>query len=68
MTIPRIEPLQARELVQSDQPVYWIDARSDDAYMTATQQIPGSQRLTLTELNERINELPSDGTYISYCT
>lgn len=68
MEIPRIEPSQIADALRQGERVVYVDTRSPKAWLAATEQIPGSYRMTADEVADRANELPPAAVTVAYCT
>lgn len=63
--VPRI-PLAEAKAAYDAKRVVIVDVRGQEDY--AAEHIPGALSLPLAELETRAQELPRDGTIITYCT
>lgn len=48
--------------------VIFLDARADDAWQKATEQIPESRRVPPDDVDSHIDGLPKDALIVTYCT
>ncbi len=67
MDIPRISPHEVAERLDGGERVAFVDARSAHAYEAASEQLPGSIRLSPDDPSPA-PELPRDTLIVSYCT
>lgn len=68
MEIPRISPRQVTQRVERGERVVFVDARSQKAYVEATEQIPGSLRVAPDDAQPALGDLARDATVVTYCT
>ncbi len=65
----RITVDESLSKMQRQEPVTFIDSRSDTAWMEARKKIPGAIRVGNNEQLKRVaRTLPKDGFIITYCT
>jgi rhodanese-related sulfurtransferase len=60
--------IEAKRLWDSGAGVVFLDTRSPTAWEGSEIQIPGSIRVTVAELEQRLNEIPRGRPVITYCT
>ena len=63
----RIEPRELNEERQSGS-VIVLDLRSEKAFATATEHIPGDVRHSPADVEEWASGLPRDRHFVAYCT
>lgn len=68
MDIPRIEPFQIADALRQGERVVYVDTRSPKDWEAATEQIPGSYRMTADEVPSRADLLPPAAVTVAYCT
>ncbi len=68
MEIPRIDISDVADALRRGERVVYVDARSPKAWDAATEQIPGSIRITADEIASRADELPPAAVTVAYCT
>jgi hypothetical protein len=65
----RISLTAAHQALLGDDPVTFIDTRTNGQWMRATTMLPGALRVyTQDDLQRVMNELPKDQLIIPYCT
>ena len=64
----RIPIEEARRLMDSGEPVVFLDVRNPQAWAESDVKLPGAIRIPLDELPARAKELPRRGHVIAYCT
>ena len=64
--VPRLTPQEVKAILDSGQPVVFVDTRSQAAWEAA--RIPGSLSIPLAEVESRYTELPKDKQLVLYCT
>jgi rhodanese-related sulfurtransferase len=66
----RVDPKDVRAIRDAGGEVAILDVRSPAAWEEATEQVPRSIRLTLDELEGRLERLPADrrAEIVAYCT
>jgi hypothetical protein len=64
---PRIDPVDAKALVDSGQAII-LDAVASHVWPAMSRTIQGSIRIPPEEIKDRFGELPRDKTIITYCT
>jgi hypothetical protein len=69
METPRISIGEVGERIAKGQPVAFVDTRSAKAYATATEQLPGSRRISPdADVRSYTASLPRDAVLVAYCT
>ena len=69
MEIPRISVDDVGARLARGEPVTFVDARSANAYQSATDQIPGSLRIPPdADVAQLAGRLPRRGLIVAYCT
>jgi rhodanese-related sulfurtransferase len=63
----RISAQEAKALADAGRAIF-LDVRSPQAWSDATEQIPGSQRITYDEVAGRVSDPGPDKEIIAYCT
>lgn len=64
----RITPAELRRKLDAKADVVIIDARDGRSWIGSAVKIKGALHITLSQLEERLNELPKDKEIITYCT
>lgn len=67
-SVPRVDPEQLYEQIQSGTPVMVVDLRSEDAFMRSDATIPGARRIPPAEFDRHASLLPTDREIVLYCT
>jgi len=65
--VPRLPPAALKGMLDAGDPVTLIDVRLDAAYLSSRQRIPGSIRIPIDEIVERINVIPRDRPVVLSC-
>jgi rhodanese-related sulfurtransferase len=68
MTPTPVSASEAKRMLDSGAPVTFVDARNPVAWGEAASKLPGAIRVPADEVTEHLDELPSDGTVVTYCT
>ena len=68
MDIPRITPEDLLDSMQSGERIVFVDARSEKAWSTASEQIPGSIRIPPDDVDRHAGLVPGGATVAAYCT
>jgi len=68
MTPTPISPSEAKQMLDSGAHVIFVDARNPNAWGEASSKLPGAVRIPADEVNQHVQELPRNGTVITYCT
>jgi hypothetical protein len=68
-TFPRVTPAEVQQWVAAGEPVFFIDARSVDAWSSATTKVPGALRVPPHEdVAPYLDQIPKDRRVVIYCT
>lgn len=59
---------EAKQMFDSGAHITFVDTRNPVAWGQASDKLPGAIRIPVDEVNQRLPELPSGGTVITYCT
>ncbi|HVY60576.1 MAG TPA: rhodanese-like domain-containing protein [Planctomycetota bacterium] len=63
----RVTPEEAKSLADAGRAIF-LDVRGPAAWQEATEQIPGSQRMTYDEVGSRVSDPGPEKEIIAYCT
>lgn len=64
----RIAPTELRRKLDAKEDLVIIDTRDGKSWIGSAVKIPGSLHITLTQLPDRLQELPPDKEIVTYCT
>ena len=64
----RLTVAAVKELIDSKQPIAFIDSRNPIAWGSSNVILPGALRIPIDEVDRRLEELPRDRRLIVYCT
>lgn len=67
-TFPRVTVEQLKQWMDAGEPLFFIDARSSDAWSTATTKVPGALRVPPHDVEPHLGEIPKDRRLVIYCT
>ena len=67
-TFPRVTVEQLKQWMDAGEPLFFIDARSSDAWNTGTTKVPGALRVPPHDVESHLGEIPKDRRLIIYCT
>ncbi len=65
--VPRMAVADLKAMVDFGQPVTIVDVRRESAYESSGMKIPGSMRIPIDEIAERIREIPKDRPVVLTC-
>ncbi|HEY7033833.1 MAG TPA: cation:proton antiporter [Thermomicrobiales bacterium] len=65
--VPRLPPAALKGMLHAGDPVTVIDVRREAAYESSGKRIPGSVRIPIDELLDRLNEIPRDRPVVLSC-
>jgi rhodanese-related sulfurtransferase len=68
MDIPRISPEDVLDAMRRGERIVFVDARSEQAWASATEQIPASIRVPPNDVDQHAGEVPGGATVVAYCT
>jgi rhodanese-related sulfurtransferase len=66
--IPRIAPEDVLTAMHRGERIVFVDARSEKAWSTATEQIPGSIRISPDDIDRHAGQVPGGAMVVAYCT
>jgi rhodanese-related sulfurtransferase len=64
----RITVDEVKRRMDSGEAVVFLDARSPEAHDHAASQIPGSLRVPPNDVERHLDEIPTRGLIVPYCT
>ncbi len=67
-TFPRVTVEQLKQWIDAGEVLFFIDARSSDAWSTATTKVPGALRVPPHDVEPHLGEIPKDRRLVIYCT
>lgn len=67
-TVESITPPEAKELLDTGEPIMFADVRTLRAWDQAATRLPGAIRLPLHELDAHAQKLRRDTLVVTYCT
>lgn len=67
-SVPRMPVVRLKEMLDRGEPVTIIDVRREAAFERTQQQIPGSLRIPVDQILERLAEIPRDRPVVLWCT
>jgi NhaP-type Na+/H+ or K+/H+ antiporter len=65
--VPRLSPAALKGMLDAGEPVTIVDIRRDAAYDGSGRRIPGSIRIPIDDLLDRLNEIPRDWPVVLSC-
>ena len=68
MTAESLSASEAKRLLDSGEPVVFVDARNPVAWENSHQKLPGALRVPVDEVSQHLGELPRGAVAITYCT
>jgi hypothetical protein len=68
LRMARITPEQLYALIEGGKDPVVVDVRTGGAIAADPRRIPGAVAINMSELDERVSELPTDREIILYCT
>jgi hypothetical protein len=68
LVLARIAVAELQQLIATGQAPLVVDVRTETALQVDPRRIPGALRMTLDELDARLDGLPRDRDIILYCT
>lgn len=66
MNIEKITVEEAKDLLDQDRGVNFIDVRNPEAWQDADKKLPGAMRVPTKKVKEHLDELSKDQIYIPY--
>jgi rhodanese-related sulfurtransferase len=66
--VPRITVQKLKEMLDRGEPVTLLDTRKDEPWEGSDVMLPGARRISLDEIEDRLDEVPREGTIVAYCT
>ena len=66
--VPRMPIARLKEMLDQGEPVTIVDVRRAAAYQRNTRRIPGSLRIPVDQILERLGEIPRDRPVVLWCT
>ncbi len=66
-SVPRITPAELKQMLDDRLPVTIVDVRRETAYDSSGMRIPGSLRIPIDEIVERIKEIPRGAPVVLSC-
>jgi membrane protein DedA with SNARE-associated domain len=67
LDLARITAAELKALLDADEPPAILDVRNRSAHLRDPRRLPGALRLTLEELEQRIEDLPRERYIVLYC-
>jgi hypothetical protein len=67
-TFPRVTVAEVQQWMAAGEPLFFVDARSDEAWSTATTKVPGALRVPPHDVEPHLAEIPQDRRVVIYCT
>ena len=64
----RITIDEARKMLDSGEPILFIDTRNEHDWSESGVILPGARRIHVSELGQHMEELPRDRLIVTYCT
>jgi rhodanese-related sulfurtransferase len=64
----RVSKEEVKRRLDAGDHIVFLDTRADDAWRKADAQIPGSRRVPPDAVEQHLNQIPRDGSIITYCT
>jgi rhodanese-related sulfurtransferase len=68
MDIPRISPEDVLDAMRRGERIVFVDARSENSWSTAMEQVPGSIRISPDDIDRSAGQVPGGATVVAYCT
>lgn len=65
--VPRLPPAALKGMLRAGEPVTVVDVRREAAYESSGKRIPGSLRIPIDELLDRLDEIPRDRPVVLSC-
>lgn len=59
---------QVKRTLDADQPVAFLDVRSEDDWIHATRKLPGALRVPPDRVADYFNVIPHDRLVVTYCS
>lgn len=66
--VERIDPQAVKAMLDAHKPVLILDVRVYPDSDTTTTRVKGSKHISVSELEARLNEIPSDRLIVTYCS
>lgn len=63
-----ISAADAKQMLDRGERVTFVDARNPVAWGEATDKLPNAIRIPIDAVDDHLDELPPDGTLVTYCT
>lgn len=67
LDLARITAAELKSLLDAEAPPVVLDVRNRSAHLRDPRRLPGANRVTLEELEQRIEDLPRDRDIVLYC-
>ena len=68
MTPQPLTASEAKQMLDSGQPIVFVDARNPMAWENSREKLPGAFRIPVDEVPQHLGELPREALPITYCT
>lgn len=66
--IKPVSVAEAKRELDSGQAVTFLDDRAEKAWNGSDRKIPGALRIPPEDAEQHLNEIPREGTIVTYCT
>jgi|GEM_PF-919001 len=66
--VPRIAVEEVKARMDSGEPVFFIDTRSDSQWDETNTKLPGALHVPPGTLDKHLSEIPQDRIIVTYCT
>jgi len=66
--VERVTAGEVKRRMDSGDQLVFIDARNQHDWSRSDFKLPGALRIPVSEMEERMEEVPRDQTIITYCT
>lgn len=64
----RVSTEEIKRRLDAGERIVFLDTRSDEAWAKADAQIPGSTRIPPDAVAQHLDEIPREGSIVTYCT
>jgi rhodanese-related sulfurtransferase len=68
MNATSVSAAEVNRMLEQGAPVTFVDARNPTAWGESAVKLPGAIRVPADEVDRQLDEIPRDGTIITYCT
>jgi rhodanese-related sulfurtransferase len=68
VAVTRVTADEVKERMDRGEPLVFLDTRNPTAWGESDAKLPGAIRMSVDEVERRLEELPRDRTIITYCT